>query len=115
MRTLSHFRVLRPLPASSHISLFWGGKEWGDGRGLYKARWGGVGDGFLSLVSSVHSFGIHGDSISKVVFGWLATEAVEGMSSYPSPSTFRCDFSVPLLGYSWEHRSDVLGPGSLGR
>ena len=115
MRTLSHFRVLLPLPAPKHISVFRAGKEWGDGRGLHNAGWGGVGDGFWSSVSFVHSFGIHGDSISKVVFGRLATEAIEGMSSYPSPSTFRCDFSVPLLGYSWEHRNDVLGPGSLGR
>ena len=53
--------------------------------------------GWLLVLDVIRAFGIHGDSISQVVFGQEATEAVDRISSYPLPVTFRRGFSVYLF------------------
>lgn len=49
------------------------------------------------VLDVICAFGIHGDSISQVVLGQEATEAIDQISSYPLPVTFRCGFSVYLF------------------
>ncbi|ELR54491.1 hypothetical protein M91_12772 [Bos mutus] len=77
------------------------GKDWVKGYMTLMGR----SRGWVLVLDVICAFGIHGDSISQVVFGQEATEAVDRISSYPLPVTFRRGFSVYLFWHKCTHKA----------
>ena len=73
----------------------------------------GKSQGWVLVLDVICAFGIHGNSISQVVFGQEATEAIDRISSYALPITFRHGFLCTSLGHSWEHMNNMQGLGCL--
>lgn len=58
----------------------------------------GKSQGWVLVLDVICAFGIHGNSISRVVFGQEATEAIDRISSYAFANHLQTWFPVYLSG-----------------